>query len=192
MDVFPDFGGVGGAFEYDNTTAAGARSMSLDVLTATVESTVRAIRTAPQDVALTFSSLAARPMGGTVNFAATGGVNGAEVAINVASQPAGFIDQGTFFNGADYAFMNDAGTYVRAPAYGTDADFAPENTFADGSHASVTATPVTRANGRGRNRMSAWASARPVNRKAQKMNGQGLEMARASTSERTIMNSGKM
>lgn len=134
------FAVAGGVFEYDNTTATGARSMSLDVLTATVESTVRATRTAPQDVALTFSSLAARSMGGAVNFAVTGGVNGTEVAINLTGQPAGFINQGSFFNGADYAFMNGPGAHVRAPIYGTDADFAAENTFADGSHASVTAT----------------------------------------------------
>ena len=35
---------------------------------------------------------------------------------------AGFINQGTFFNGSDFAFMNGAGTYVRGINYGVDAN----------------------------------------------------------------------
>jgi fibronectin-binding autotransporter adhesin len=68
----------------------------------------------------TFSSLASRSIGATGNFVVSGGSNGATNSINLTGVAAGYINQGLFFGGSNYAYMNAAGTYVRGINYGTD------------------------------------------------------------------------
>jgi autotransporter-associated beta strand protein len=119
----------GGTFNYDNTTASGAKAQNMGALTFTAgDSTVIATRTAAQSVALTFSSLGTRTAGAIANFVygGTPGTIGTDTAINLTGKATGFIDQGTFYNGgtstADFAWMNGAGTYNRGINYGTDAN----------------------------------------------------------------------
>ncbi|MEI6425707.1 MAG: autotransporter-associated beta strand repeat-containing protein, partial [Lentisphaerota bacterium] len=119
----------GGTFNYDNTTAAGVKSQNMGALTFTAgDNMVIATRTAAQTVALTFSSLGTRTAGAIANFVygGTPGTIGTDTAINLTGKAAGFIDQGTFYNGgtstADFAWMNGAGTYIRGINYGTDAN----------------------------------------------------------------------
>ena len=80
---------------------------------------MKTTRTANQDQALTFSSLTARTAGATGNFVNTG-TNSAANGFNLTGTTIGFIDQGTFYGGSNYAWMNAAGTYVRGITYGTD------------------------------------------------------------------------
>ncbi len=50
------------------------------------------------------------------------GTNGTLNKISVAGLSTGFVDQGLYFGGTNYAF-NDATGFLRAPVYGTDAGF---------------------------------------------------------------------
>ncbi len=77
-----------------------------------------------------------RQAGGTVNFQVVGGVNGSTNFIKVTSFTPGFIDQGSFFNGADYAFIDAAG-FVRAPQYGVDSGFSAADALTAGTHGLV-------------------------------------------------------
>jgi len=119
----------GGTFNHDNTTALGAKNPGLGALTLSLgENNLILTRTALQPVALTFSSLAARPVGVIGNFAygGTPGTLGTDSVINLTGAAAGFMSQGFFYNGgsasADFAWMNGAGTYVRGINYGTDSN----------------------------------------------------------------------
>jgi autotransporter-associated beta strand protein len=132
-----------GKFNYDNSGAGAGTSQSLGALTFSAgEGTVQTTRTATeQDQALTFTS-AARTAGATGNFVNGGGTNGATNGINLTAQALGFINQGLFYGGADYAYMNAAGTYLRAPLYdGTDSGFTLADTITAGTHVKLTATP---------------------------------------------------
>jgi autotransporter-associated beta strand protein len=125
-----------GTFNYDNTTASGSKSQSLGALTASAgEGTVQLTRTASQSVSLTFSSLASRAAGAALNLVKSGtpGVNGTDSSISISGTAAGLLNKGVFFNGADYAYANTAGGYVRAPVYGTDSGFASVTTLAGNS-----------------------------------------------------------
>jgi autotransporter-associated beta strand protein len=73
------------------------------------------------DTTLTFASLAPRIVGGTGNFVIDSGVNGAGNKIVLAGQPVdGFLDQGLFFGGDSYAWVDAAG-FVRGLDYVNDA-----------------------------------------------------------------------
>lgn len=61
-----------------------------------------------------------RGAGTTLNLVVSGGVNGSNNNIQIGDKGKGFLNNGYFFNGADYGYMNAANTYVRAPVYGTD------------------------------------------------------------------------
>jgi autotransporter-associated beta strand protein len=114
------FGGTG-TFNYDNTTSTVSKAQSMGALTfSTGEGTLRLTRTSLQPVSLTFTSLAARGTGATRNFVIDGtpGVNGTDSKITLTGRVAGFIDQGTFFNGSTYAWMNGLSpSYVRGLNY---------------------------------------------------------------------------
>ncbi|MEI6636349.1 MAG: autotransporter-associated beta strand repeat-containing protein, partial [Planctomycetota bacterium] len=115
----------GGTFEVDNVGAVGARVQASGTLSTTFgDAVVRTTRTADQDVALSFAALAARQPWSTLNFVQGGGTNSAANGITLTGVATGFINQGMFFGGADYAYMNSTGGFVRAPVYGTDAGFA--------------------------------------------------------------------
>ncbi|MEI6647452.1 MAG: autotransporter-associated beta strand repeat-containing protein [bacterium] len=112
-----------GVFNYDNMTAAGAKSQSLGALTNRVgEGTVQLTRTAAQNVALMFTSFGARSVGATRNFvyAGTPGMIGSNSTITIKNTAAGFIDQNSFVDGGDFAYVNGAGKFVRVPVYGAD------------------------------------------------------------------------
>ena len=57
---------------------------------------------------LTFSSLAARTSGATLNFVTSGGTNGSTNTINLTGAAVGLIGQGDFFGGSNYAYVNAA------------------------------------------------------------------------------------
>ncbi|MEI6715403.1 MAG: autotransporter-associated beta strand repeat-containing protein, partial [Verrucomicrobiota bacterium] len=133
----------GGTILFD---PSGTFSQSLGALNLLVGDTTAQSNRTSGNVSLTYSSLT-RATGATGNFVISGGANGTTNSINITAQAGGFIDQGSFFGGKDYAFMNATGTYVRAPIYGTDANFT---TVAGGSsltsnasvHYNITA-PIT-------------------------------------------------
>ncbi|MEI6674094.1 MAG: autotransporter-associated beta strand repeat-containing protein, partial [Verrucomicrobiota bacterium] len=135
------FNTYGGTF---NVMEAASSTQSMGALTFsagsnTVNSTFNAT-----SAALTFSSLTARTAGASANFTTTGGANGSTNSINLTGVAAGFVDKGIYFNGADFAAMNAAGTYVRALAYGTDVSTAAVNTITASNHVELTATPAAR------------------------------------------------
>lgn len=123
--------GASGTFNYDNTTSPASRSQTLNTLTFSAgDGTVQTTRTAAQNVDLKFSSLATRSSGATGNFVVVGAVtNGADNKIWFTAGPAPgqLIDRGLFFGtlatsvGSSYAAY-DSGGFVRALAYGTDAN----------------------------------------------------------------------
>jgi fibronectin-binding autotransporter adhesin len=69
---------------------------------------------------IAFTSYAGRSTGSDVNFVYSTS-NVSATSITLGGQAAGFIDQGTFFNGSNYTYMNSSGGYVRGIIYGTDA-----------------------------------------------------------------------
>ncbi|MDD4888924.1 MAG: autotransporter-associated beta strand repeat-containing protein [Phycisphaerae bacterium] len=134
----------GGTFKYDNTTALGPKSQTLGALTFSAgDGTVQSTRTTLQTVSLTFNSLAARTAGATGNFVVdlNGGANGTDNKIALTGAALGYINQGEFFGGDNYAYMNSAGGFVRAPAYGTDSGFVTSGTttsLASATHQEIT------------------------------------------------------
>lgn len=99
--------------------------------------------TRSSDATLTFSSLAARTAGATGNLALSAGTPSATNGFILTGAAAGFINQGTFFGGSDYAYMDALGTFVRAPVYGTDSGFTTADTITAGTHVKLTGTPGT-------------------------------------------------
>ena len=111
----------GGTFNMDNIGATTALNQSLGALTPSAgDSTVRTTRTVGYDQALTFSSLGTRAAGATLNFVNGGGTNSATNGFNLTGVTAGYINQGTFYGGSNYAWMNATGTFVRGIAYASD------------------------------------------------------------------------
>ncbi len=111
-------GAGGGTFIYDNTGATGASTQSLVKYVADGgDNIVETNRVANQNVALSFSfGELARVEGATVNFIINGGTNGTTNEIVLSGQTTGFIDQGNFFGGSNYAWY-DAGGFVRGIVY---------------------------------------------------------------------------
>ncbi len=121
---------AGGTLQYRGDTGS-ASSESLGALTATAgHGTVQALPVGGGSATLTFSSLGARTAGATINVLNTG-------AVNVTGTSA-FVNAGTYFGGADFAFAG-AGTTLRAPNYSTDAGFATSAAaLTAGSHDEIT------------------------------------------------------
>ncbi len=134
-----NFGGAGGSLAY--TGAAAGSSDSLGALSfPTGHSNITSTRGAAGNTSLAFSSMAARSAGATGNFTVTGGTNGADNKISISGLSAGFVNQGIFFGGGNYAF-NDATGFLRAPVYGADAGFvtsAATTSVASATHQQVT------------------------------------------------------
>ncbi len=97
-------------------------SQGMGVLTLTAgDGTIQSNYASGPGNAITFTSLAARAIGATANFVINGGTNGSTNKIVLSGQAANaFINQGLYFNGADFVW-NDAGGFVRAINYGSDA-----------------------------------------------------------------------
>jgi autotransporter-associated beta strand protein len=116
------FNGGTGSFIYDNTGATAAIAQSLGNLDPwTGDATVENNRVAAQKVMLTFA-FEGRSQGATVNFIANGGTNGIDNIITFTGQ-SGFINQGSFFQGSNYAWEDSAG-FVRGINYGSDSGSA--------------------------------------------------------------------
>jgi autotransporter-associated beta strand protein len=126
-----------GTFNYETAST----SQSLGALNFSVgDGTVQLTRSA--DAALTFSSLATRTAGATGNLTLSAGTPSATNGFNLTGAAAGFINQGTFFSGADFAYMDAVGTFVRAPGYGTDSGFEAADTITASTHVKLTSTPA--------------------------------------------------
>jgi autotransporter-associated beta strand protein len=118
-----------GTFNYDNTGAAGAINDSFGALTFSAgEGTVLSTRTANYNTTITFNSLASRAAGAVGSFLATGtGASASGNRVTFTSPPAftnRFLDQGLFYNGADYAVYASPGSYMRAMNYTSDFNVA--------------------------------------------------------------------
>src|SRR5579862_945692 len=112
------------------------------------DATIQSNYGASGNSAITFSSLAARAAGATANFVINGGTNGTTNKIVLTGQTVNtFLNQGLFFNGADYVWY-DAGGFVRAINYGVDAGAvtnAGGTSQASTAHLQVTGSLTTQA-----------------------------------------------
>jgi autotransporter-associated beta strand protein len=106
------------------------------------DNTIQATKGGALSSMLTFGAAApTRTAGSTANFVYTDGTIGGDNSIVLTGQAAGFINQGMFVNGANYAYMNAVGTYVRAAVYGSDAGFVDATSLlVTGSHNRVTSS----------------------------------------------------
>lgn len=132
-----------GTFRYDNTGATGAIADTVGSLQfQTGDGNVLSARTLDFATTLTVAGIS-RSAGATGNFNATG--TNATVDLNqiVISTPpaAGFLNAGLYVTGANFAAYDGTGAgYVRALAYGTDADTATATTaFINDKHINQTA-----------------------------------------------------
>ena len=110
-----------------NFNEAAGRAQGMGVLTfAGGDGVVQSTYAGSGSNSVTFSSLGPRAAGATGNFVITGGTNGTTNRIVLNGQPAGFIDQSTYFNGTEYAYVDPTG-YVRSVNYGVDPGTATSN-----------------------------------------------------------------
>ncbi|MDD5348701.1 MAG: autotransporter-associated beta strand repeat-containing protein [Chthoniobacteraceae bacterium] len=143
------FSGAGGTFNYDNTGSSGTKSQGMSTLAfiggdGTVQSTLGSASSAT----LTFASLGARANGATGNFVTSGGDNGTTNKIAITGQATGFINQGTFFNGGNYAYYDSNG-FVRGINYGVDANSVTTagTTSISGSNVQITGNVTAQVSG---------------------------------------------
>jgi len=120
------FAGTGGSVAYTGS-ATGSTDTIGAVAFSSGHAEITSTKGAAGNTVLALTSLGARTAGATGNFSVSGGTNGTDNKITVGGAATGFIDQGTFFGGANYAFY-DATGYLRAPVYGTDAGYATSGT----------------------------------------------------------------
>lgn len=138
-------------FNYDSTGVAATTSLAMgkiDGVNGYTEGVVKLANAADHSSTLTFASLDLAQEGGSVNFVYSGaGVIGTDSKIVITGQAAGLItssSQKVFVNGADFGWMSaagNAGGYVRATSYGSDANTA--TTAGSSSGLPTTATPAS-------------------------------------------------
>ena len=133
--AYLNFGGIsggeggGGTFAVDNTGATGNKTVAFSwgVSTTGGDATVRSDRVAPYNVTVNLGSQAgssySRVTGSTLNLVLNGGT-ASQNQILIARGTNGYLNQGTFFNGSNFAWKNTANGYVRAITYGTDSNTA--------------------------------------------------------------------
>lgn len=137
-----------GTFLYDNSGATTHGSQALNALRfAGGDGTVEInFNSSSQNIVLLFDHVAARAAGATGNFIVNGGVNGVSDAIVPVNNATHFINQGEFFGGNAYAWIDD-NSFVRSIAYtplGNGAD-AGAVTSSGGSSVSGTYVQTTGA-----------------------------------------------
>lgn len=132
--AYLNFGGVsggeggGGTFAVDNTGATSDKTVefSWGVSTSGGDAIVRSDRTTPYNVTVNLGSASSpsydRATGSTLNLVVNGGT-ATQNRILIAGG-AGYLNQGTFFNGSNFAWKNSSTGYVRAINYGTDSNTA--------------------------------------------------------------------
>ncbi|MES2439688.1 MAG: autotransporter-associated beta strand repeat-containing protein [Verrucomicrobiota bacterium] len=124
----------GGTIEFGSTSSGGAgRTVSTatgsGVVFAAGDGGLRSSSDGTGTASLTIGIGSTRTAGATANYMVSGGVNGISNSINL-TKAAGFIDQGSFFNGANFAVMDGLNTYVRGISYGIDAGAVTSGTTA--------------------------------------------------------------
>jgi|GEM_PF-1018308 len=124
----------GGTLEFGSATTAGlTETLSTSTNSGLVfdrgDGTVKSSFNGTGTQAITFGSRLLRTAGATGNFVTAGGTNGADNKI-VLTQAAGFINQGMYFGGDNYAWMDGTNTFVRPMAYGSDAGAVTSGTAA--------------------------------------------------------------
>ena len=123
-----------------NFTEAAGSSQNMGTLSfSTGNGTVTSTYGGSGNTSLTFSALAARTAGAGGNLVSSGGVNGSTNSIIFTGQATGFIDQGIFFGGNNYAYY-DASGFVRGINWGVDAG---STTAAGGASLGATAYAQT-------------------------------------------------
>jgi autotransporter-associated beta strand protein len=101
------------------TAPAAGANQAMGALAATVgEGTLTSVYTGGS-ANLSFSSLTTRTTGAALNFVVSNGSNGTTNQIDLVGKAAGFIDQGTFFGGSNYAYVDPSG-FVRGINYAGD------------------------------------------------------------------------
>ncbi len=90
--------------------------------------TVEVISGAGGNATLTFSAIESPENDATINFVTSGAGNSEVTISNYTGSTANIYNAGVFYNGADYAFITGNNTAIRAPIYGTDANFANAST----------------------------------------------------------------
>jgi autotransporter-associated beta strand protein len=125
------FSGGGGTFNVDEASGV---SQGMGALTfSSGDGVVQSTNNGNTSV-LSFASLAAHATGATADFVLTNGTPGSTNEITLGGVTAGFIGAGYFYydstTGADYAYMNTTGGYVRGIKYGTDANSQNDTTGA--------------------------------------------------------------
>jgi len=119
----------GGTFAVDNTGATSDKAVefSWGVTTSGGDSTVRSDRTALYNVTVNLGSASSpsydRATGSTLNLVVNGGT-ATQNRILIAKGTNGYLNQGTFFNGSNFAWKNSSTGYVRAINYGADSNTA--------------------------------------------------------------------
>ncbi len=136
------FSGGGGTFNYLQAAAGSTQAFSGALTFSAGAGRVQSTFGGGGTGGLTFGSLA-RSAGAMGNFVVSGGTNGTDNSISFGTVGAGFQNQGLFFNGSSYAFMNSANGFVRGIIYGTDAGTATAGVGATigalgGQHVQVT------------------------------------------------------
>ena len=126
----------GGTLAFGSISIASVRQSLGSLAFAGPDGTLQSTLGASGSESLTFSSLTARTAGNTGIVSISGGTNGANNKIVITGQAAGFIDQGTFYGGGNYAYDDPAG-YLRGINYGSDA-----GSFAYAGGTSLTGTYV--------------------------------------------------
>ena len=116
-----------GAFLYENVGASTKHSQALGALTfgGGDDAVEVNFNSSSQNIVLILDHIAARAAGATGNIIVNGGVNGVSDAIIPVNNATHFINQGTFFGGNAYAWIDD-NSFVRSIVYtplgnGTDA-----------------------------------------------------------------------
>ncbi len=137
---------TGGLFVQTGTlelrSGAGNLTQSIGNLATSVgEATLISNKSGAGTLSTTFSGRA-RGAGGSVNIISTGGTNGTDNSVLITGGTQGFIDKGTFFNGADFAAQSATNGFVRALNYGVDPSAAAVGTITASNHVKLTATPA--------------------------------------------------
>ncbi|MEO6741369.1 MAG: autotransporter-associated beta strand repeat-containing protein, partial [Chthoniobacteraceae bacterium] len=137
------FSGGSGTFSYLQSAAGSTQSFSSALTFTAGAGNVQSTYGGGGSGGITFASLSARSAGATGNFVISGGTNGTSNSISFGTVSAGFQNQGLFFNGSGYAFMNTANGFVRGINYGGDAGTATTGAGATigalgGQHVQVT------------------------------------------------------
>lgn len=111
-----------GTFLYENAGATGKHTQALNVITFSGGDGTVQIDYAPaqQIIALVPDHLGPRSVGATGNLIVHGTANSAQAEIVLLGQPGGFINQGTFYNGSNYAWTDPNSSLLRGIQYGSD------------------------------------------------------------------------